>query len=753
MSTSITVRPDGVGVITLDNAPVNSLSQALVSSFKQEFPKLVNDSNVKAIVVTGKGPLFCGGAEISEFGVVAAAGKDAFKDTSPVQSLSDMIDMIDASPKTTVAALNGQALGGGAEVGLACHYRFASPKAAVAFPEVNLGLLPGGQGTQRLPRVAPLPTAMTMILQGKALPAKEAMKNGIIDAIAKGDSVVDEAAAFALSKPPHPISKRPVPHANRFMAAGGALEQGLLMAWNMAPGMIAPEAIINCLKAACSKMSFKEGLKVEASEFTRLVFSVQSAALRHLFFAERAAGKVPGVNAKPAPLKKIGILGAGLMGGGIAMCFAQKGVPVVLKDAKQEWLDSGMKKITGLWGAQAKKGRMTKEKYEQLVSLIKPTLNYEDFADVDMVIEAVPEIMDLKKQVFLDMEKHMRPDALICTNTSGLNIDDIACILKDPSRVMGCHFFSPANVMQLLENIRTAKSSEKCLATGMAMGKLISKKTVMVGNCDGFVGNRMIAPYGAEAKMLWEEGATLQQVDAAATKFGMAMGPMSLGDLVGQELFWKQRKAAGDMTKQTKTYYGPYEITDWLCDQGRFGQKTPDPKIKADGRGLFIHKGRSKEVDPEVVAKMEEVRNMKGVTPRTITDEEIVERLFFSLINEGFKILEEGFVAKSSDVDIVYIFGYGFPPAKGGPMFFAENYVGFAKILERLKVYDAQAKERFTKNNRYLPVDYFEPSKLLEACAAKQAAKAKAPPGATLIDVVLKEFRGKGSGPGPFSKL
>jgi len=460
---------------------------------------------------------------------------------------------------------------------------------------------------------------------------------------------------------------------------------------------------------------------------------------------------VPGVNEKPAPLKKIGILGAGLMGGGIAMCFVQKGVPVFLKDAKQEWLDDGMKKIQGLWGGQAKRGRLSQDKYKQYMSLLKPTLDYADFKDVDMVIEAVPEIMDLKKQVFLDIEKNTKPDALICTNTSGLNIDDIAAVLKDPSRVMGTHFFSPANVMQLLENVRTSKSSTKTLATGMAMGKLISKKAIMVGNCDGFVGNRMLAPYAGEAKMVLEEGASIEQVDAAAQKFGMAMGPMALGDLVGLELFWKQRKAAGDMQKQTKTYYGPYELTDWLCEQGRFGLKTPDPKIKANGRGVFIHRGRSKEVDPEVVAKLDEVRKAKGMTPRAVSDEEICERLFFSMINEGFKILEEGYVARSSDIDLAYIYGYGFPPAKGGPMFYAENYAGFKKILERVKYYNEQAKERLTKNSNYLPIDYFEPSKLLEACAAKEGTKVF--PGQTLIDVVLADFRKKGSAPGPFAKL
>jgi len=735
----------------LNNAPVNSLSEALVTSFKAEFPKLVNDPNVKAIVVTGANGFFCGGAEISEFGKIQSMGRDAFKDVSPVAPLAAMMDMIDASPKTTVAAINGMALGGGAEVALACHYRVATGKTALGFPEVNLGLLPGGQGTQRLPRVAPLMVAIQMILLGKPMPAPAAKKSGIVDDVAKSDDVVGEAAAYALGHKPKPISKRRVPDASKLASMAGAFTSAREMAETQAPGMISPMAILRCLEAACEPISFQEGLKVEAREFTDLVFGVQSRALQHLFFSERLISKVPGLKAKAAPIKKVGILGAGLMGGGIAMCFAQKGVPVVLKDAKQEWLDAGLKNITKLWEGQAKKGRMTPEKYKQLVGLIKPTLDYADFGDVDIVIEAVPEIMDLKKQVFLDMEKTMRPDALICTNTSGLNINEIAGVLKDPSRVMGCHFFSPANVMQLLENIRIDKSADRTLATGMAMGKLIGKKAVMVGNCDGFVGNRMIAPYAGEAKMLFEEGATIDQIEKAVTDFGMAMGPMALGDLVGQELFWKQRKAAGDMKKQTKTYYGPYELGDWLCDQNRFGMKTPDPKIKANGRGIFIHRGREKTVDPEVIAKQEEIRKMKGITARAISNEEVIERLFFSLVNEGFKILEEGYVSRPSDVDIVYIFGYGFPPAKGGPMFWAENYVGFKKILERLKVYAAAAKERFTTNKHYLPIDYFVPSKLLEQCAAKEGMKV--PAGMSLIDICLKENRKATPGPGPFSKL
>eukprot|EP00932_Pfiesteria_piscicida_P009945 SRR837773.20779.p1 GENE.SRR837773.20779~~SRR837773.20779.p1 ORF type:complete len:411 (-),score=253.89 SRR837773.20779:80-1156(-) len=355
--------------------------------------------------------------------------------------------------------------------------------------------------------------------------------------------------------------------------------------------------------------------------------------------------------------------------------------------------------------------------------------------------------MSLKKEVFAALDKHTRPDALICTNTSGLNIDDIASVLKDPSRCMGTHFFSPANVMQLLENVRTAKASPKTIATCMEMGKLLSKKTILVGNCDGFVGNRMISPYASEAKQLVEDGATIEQVDRVAEQFGMAMGPMTLGDLVGQELFWKQRKAAGDMKKQTKTYMGPYELVDWLCEQGRFGQKTPDKSIGATGRGIYIHKGRDKFVDPEVVAKIEEIRKMKGVTARKVTDEEVIERLFFPLINEGFRIMEEGFAQRSSDIDLAYIFGYGFPPAKGGPMFWAENYVGLPKLLERLKVYGAEAKKRFTTNKHYLPIDYFEPSQLLQDCvqAEQMGMKAKVPAGVPLVDAVLN-FKKKQGG-------
>mmetsp|Transcript_11728 Transcript_11728/g.31657 ORF Transcript_11728/g.31657 Transcript_11728/m.31657 type:complete len:755 (+) Transcript_11728:54-2318(+) len=754
MSTQISLRPDGVGVLTLNNPPVNSLATALVKSLQENFKTLVSDPTVKAIVLTGLGDFFCGGAEITEFGELIRQGPEAFGDSLPTQAFHDVMDLIDASPKTVVAAINGPALGGGLEIALACHYRVAAPKATVGFPEVQLGLLPGGEGTQRIPRVAPLEVALPLLLTGAPLKMDKAAKAGIVDAIATGP-VVDYAAEMSLAKAPAPISKRPVSTVTRLKVASGALDMALVQAVNKGPkGMIAPEAIVTCVRAACSNKSFREGLQVEGRQFTKLLFSLQSAALRHLFFAERVASKVPGIEAPAAPIRKIGILGAGLMGGGIAICCAEKGLPVVLKDAKQEWLDAGMKNIVGTWGGQVKRGRLPEAKAKQYMALIKPTLAYEDFADCDIIVEAVPEIMSLKKEVFEALDRHTKPDALICTNTSGLNIDDIASTLRDPSRCMGTHFFSPANVMQLLENVRTAKASEQTVATCMAFGKLLGKKAVLVGNCDGFVGNRMLAPYASQASHLLEEGATVEQIDSVAEAFGMAMGPMSLVDLVGQELFWKQRKAAGDMKKQTKTYMGPYELTDWLCEHGRFGQKTPDKTIGASGRGVFIHKGRSKVVDPEVVAQLEVIRRAKGITARAVPDEEIEERLFLPLINEGLRILEEGHAARSSDIDVVYLYGYGFPPAKGGPMFYAEHYVGFPKLLERMKFHAAETKYRYTTNTHYLPVDYFEPSQLLIDCAeAEQSGmKAKVPAGVPLVDAVLQS-RKKGAGASASSRL
>ncbi|CAD7955482.1 unnamed protein product [Amoebophrya sp. A25] len=705
-TTQCSVRPDGVAVIVMDNPPVNSLASGLVKSFNENLQKVIKDPAVKAVVVTGKGPLFCGGFAIEEF---ATAGPQA------VMNMHAMINGLDACPKPTVAAMNGQALGGGGEVALACHYRVATETAQIGFPEVLLGLLPGGQGTQRLPRVAPFDVALQMIMTGQSVNMVKAQKAGIVDKVEpKGSNLIDAAAAFALTKGPRPISKMKVPVANKVMAQGGGLEMAKLQASKSARGMIAPDSIVECFRAACLGKSFEDGVQVELNEFGKLVMSPESASLRNIFFAERAALKVKGNTAKPVPIKKVGIIGAGLMGGGIAMNFLKKGIPVIIKDAKKEWLDNGVSTIRKNYEITVSKGKMKPEKMKQLMGLLTPTLDYNDLKDVDIIIEAVPEIMSLKKEVFTELSKVCRKDCLVCTNTSGLNIDEIAAVYPHSEKVMGTHFFSPANVMQLLENVRTAKADAVTLATCMAMGKLINKKAVLVGNCDGFVGNRMLGPYGAEARMMVEMGADLGVVDKAAFDFGMPMGPFTLFDLVGLELFWKQRKAAGNMQLETKVSIGPYEMGDWLCEQGRYGVKT--------GRGIFLYDAKTRKklkLDPEVPAKLAEIQKQKGVKPRPFTAQEVCERLFYPLVNEGFKILEENMAQRPSDIDIVYVYGYGFPPYKGGPMHWADNIEGLDNILAGLRKYGKERTALVAGNKSYRNVEYWTPSKLLVECVEK----------------------------------
>ncbi|CAD7966879.1 unnamed protein product [Amoebophrya sp. A120] len=705
-TTQCMVRPDGVAVITLDNPPVNSLASGLVKSFNENLAKVSKDPAVKAVVVTGKGALFCGGFAIEEF---ATAGPQA------IMNLHNMINGLDACPKTTVAAINGQALGGGGEVALACHYRVAVDNAQIGFPEVLLGLLPGGQGTQRLPRVAPFDVALQMVMTGQNLNMMKANKAGIVDKVEpKGSPLLDAAAAFALSKPPRPISKMKVPIGNKVMAKAGGLDMARLTASKTARGMIAPDAIVECFQAACLGPSFEAGVAVEMEQFGKLVMSPESASLRNIFFAERQALKVKGNTAKPTAIKKVGIIGAGLMGGGIAMNFLKKNIPVVIKDAKKEWLDAGVGTIKKNYDITVAKGKMKPEQAKKLMSLLHPTLDYKDLKDVDIIIEAVPEIMPLKKEVFKELGKVCKKDCLVCTNTSGLDIDEIAAAYSYPEKVMGTHFFSPANVMQLLENVRTKKADAVTLASCMAMGKLIGKKAVLVGNCDGFVGNRMMGPYGAEARMMVEQGADMSLVDSAAFKFGMPMGPLTLADLVGLELFWKQRKAAGNMQMETKVSIGPYEMCDWLCEQNRWGVKT--------GRGIFLYDAKTRKklkLDPELPPKVAEIQKSKGVTPRSFDEKEVCERLFFPLVNEGFKILEENMAQRPSDIDIVYVYGYGFPPYKGGPMHWADNIVGLDNILAGLKKYGKERTELVSKNKNYRQVSYWEPSKLLEECVSK----------------------------------
>lgn len=557
-----------------------------------------------------------------------------------------------------------------------------------------------------------------MIMTGQHFNTKKCKKSGLLDAVVpKGQSIVDEACKFVLSKggKTRPISKMTAPMANKIMAKAGGLDMALLQSDKAMKGMIAPEAICRCVAAAVSLNgeTFKEGCELELNEFLGLVMSKESAGLRNVFFSERAATKVKGApkDVKPAKLNKVGVVGAGLMGGGIAMCFIKKGVQVVLKDAKKEWLDGGMATIKKNYDITVAKKKMTREKADKEFGLIKPTLDYKDFADVDMVIEAVPEIMSLKKEVFTELGKVLKKDAILCTNTSGLDIDEIATAFPDPTRVMGAHFFSPANVMQLLENVRTAKASMHTIVSAMAMGKLIGKKAILVGNCDGFIGNRMLGPYGAEAQKMIMEGAGIEQVDdcIGPRGFGVAMGPISMADMVGLDLFWKARKAKGDPKAETKVSMGPFDLGDWLCESGMFGQKA--------SKGMFLYDAKTRKkkgVNEECVKKVDELRAKFGYKPRAIKDEEIVERMMYSLVNEGFKILDEGFAQRPSDIDIAYIYGYGHPPVRGGPMHWADNWLGLDEVLEKLKKWDAHAKQQKASNPNYWYHDYFVPSKLLE---------------------------------------
>lgn len=715
MTTHLSVRKDGVAVIQLDNPPVNSLASTLVKSFLENFQKCENDDKVKAIVVTGKGSLFCGGAAVDEMG----------KGNGPemITNLHNLINALDGCKKVTVAAINGQALGGGCETTLGCHYRVAVPHAKMGFPEVLLGLLPGAQGTQRAPRLMPLEMVLPMIMSGQPLDMVKAKKGKLVDHVCgPKENVVDVAAEFALAKKgvTRPISKMKPATVDKIKAKAGGLDMAQLSASKMARGMVAPDAIIECFKACMFGKSFEDGVNVEMEQFINMVTSKESLSLRNLFFAERAALKVKGNTANATPLKKVGIVGAGLMGGGICMCFIKKGIPVVLKDAKKEWLDAGVATLKKNYDISVKKGKMKPEKAKQLMSLITPTLDYSALRDVDIIIEAVPEIMSLKKEVFTELGKVCKKDCLVCTNTSGLDIDEIATAYPHPEKVMGTHFFSPANVMLLLENVRTKKADAVTLATCMAMGKLISKKAVLVGNCDGFVGNRMLGPYAAEAKMMVEEGCDPEQLDKAAYNFGMPMGPISLGDLVGLELFWKQRKAAGNMQLETKVSIGPYEVSDFACEKGWFGIKT--------GKGYFVYDKKTRKkikINQEVLDHIKVVQKNKGVTPRSFTDKEINERLFYPLVNEGFKILEEDMAQRPSDIDIVYAYGYGFPASKGGPMHWADHELGLGVLLEGLMKYGKMRSDTVAKNKNYRAVSYWEPSKLLLECVQKKLSLAK----------------------------
>ncbi len=680
MSELVSLTRDGeIGIITVNNPPVNALSPGVPEGILSSIEAIQRDESIKAAVLIGGGRTFIAGADIREFGKVTSGEKKG-------GSLFPLLMAITDCSKPLVAAIHGAALGGGLEVAMAFHYRVAVPSAQVGQPEVNLGIIPGGGGTQHLPRLAGVEKAVEMCAFGEPISASEAFEFGIIDRIIEGDLLAG-ALAFArelvtmgapLRKTRELTDKLGNEQANAPIFAA-AREK----ARKTRRGQIAPLAAIDAVEAA-TKLSFEEGCKKEAEAFRQCLFSDQSKALIHIFFSEREVAKIPDVP-KETPvfeIRRAAVVGAGTMGGGIAMCYANAGIPVLLKEVSQEALERGMATITKNYANSVKKGRFSQQVMDQRLALITPTLTYDGFDEVDIVVEAVFEGMALKKQVFAELDKVCKPEAILASNTSTLNIDEIASATSRPHLVIGHHFFSPANVMRLLEIVRGKASSKEVIATSMALAKRLKKVGVLVGNCRGFVGNRMLAPYTREAQFLVEEGAKPEEVDAALYDFGMAMGPLAMGDLAGLDVGWRIRK---EYQHLEDPHLRRPLVADRLCEMGRYGQKT--------GAGWYRYDENRRPIpDPEVEQLIEQVAKEAGIQRRQITPEEIIERTMYALINEGAKVLEEGFALRASDIDIIYVNGYGYPAWRGGPMWYADT-IGLKKIYERICEFQAQHGE------------------------------------------------------------
>ena len=670
MAVDYTTR-DGVAVITLNNPPVNGLGLSTRLGIVDGIEKASKDASVSAIVIIGAGKAFSGGADITEFNTPKAMQEP---------TLHTVIDVVERSAKPVVAAIHSVAMGGGLELALGAHYRVASAGAQIALPEVKLGILPGAGGTQRLPRVVGLETALNMIVSGTPVLSEKLAGTALFDKMAEGD-LLAEAIAFAkqvgAKSGPHPLVRnRKIEHAN----AEGFIQFVRNGVTPMAKNFPAPLKCIDSV-AAGVKLGFDKGLAFERECFLALVQTPESRALRHAFFGERAASKIPDVpsDTPTRKVERVGVIGAGTMGGGIAMNFVNAGLPVTLLETKQDALDRGLATIRKNYESAVKKGRLTQEKLEERLALITPTLSYDDLGQADLIIEAVFEELGVKEQVFSKLDQVAKKGAILASNTSTLDVDKIAAFTKRPEDVVGLHFFSPANVMKLLEVVRGAKTSKDVLATVMQLAKKIKKTAVVSGVCDGFIGNRMVEQYIRQALFMLEEGALPSQVDRAIEKFGFAMGPFRMSDLAGNDIGWAIRKRRYQ-EKPNLTYS---KIADRLCETGRFGQKT--------GAGWYDYKPGdrvahpSKLVDDMIVAYSKE----QGATRRKISDEEIVERLVFSLVNEGALILEEGIASKASDIDMVYLTGYGFPLHRGGPMLYADT-VGLYNVERAMRKYAAQ---------------------------------------------------------------
>ena len=671
-STCVSLTLDGsVAVIAMNKPPVNGLGYELRRGIVEALDEASANVVVKAIVLTGTARAFSGGADVTEFGTPNAAREP---------NLLSVIKALEASEKPVVAAIAGQCLGGGLELALGAHFRVALPDASLGLPEVKLGLLPGAGGTQRLPRLIGLEAALNIIVFGAPVAAAKFKGTALIDAIIEGDLLAG-ATAFARQVV---AEARPLKRARDIKLREPNAQALLQFARNTvgagAKGFPAPLKCIDAVANAVGK-PFDEGMRLEREAFMALMVTPESRALRHVFAAERAAAKLPDVPAdtKLREIAKVGVIGAGTMGGGITMNFLNAGIPVVLLEMKQEALDKGLATIRRNYENSMKKGKLKPEQVEQRMALVTPTLAYDSFKDVDLVIEAVFENMDVKQTVFRTLDEVCKPGAILASNTSYLNLDVIAAFTKRPQDVVGLHFFSPANVMRLLEVVRGEKTAPDVLATSMALAKKIKKVAVVSGVCDGFIGNRMLARYGAAANGLINAGALPQQIDAALQKFGMAMGPFRMGDLAGLDIGWATRKRkAAEAGIDMKPM-----VADTLCEAGRFGQKT--------GAGWYRYEAGKRDPIPDAVTEqvITQYRADAGIAPRKVSDDEIVERCMFALVNEGARILEEGIAARASDIDIVYLNGYGFPLQRGGPMLYAD-VAGLPNVVRALKRFAAE---------------------------------------------------------------
>jgi 3-hydroxyacyl-CoA dehydrogenase len=684
---------DGVALVTIDRPPVNAIDQVVRAGLERAFAGLRARKDAKAIVVGCAGRTFVAGADIKEFdtGIAPPAYHDVFR-------------LIEDSPVPVVAAVHGTALGAGTELALACHYRVAEENARFGLPELSLGIIPGAGGTQRMPRLIPLEAAADMMLSGRPMPADKAKDLGLVDAIVKGD-VIAGAIGFAKDL----VSQGKGPRVTRNLPVRGVENVEKLFRKKRADiaksmrGRQSPQSLLQALEAA-AKLPFDQGLKVEGDISAKLVDASESRALRHLFFAEREVRKIPGLSESvhPRPIKSVGIVGAGTMGGGISMAFANAGIPVTLLDTKQEALDAGLAKIRKNYERSVSRGSLKPEQMAERLKLITPTLDNAALAAPDLVIEAVFENLPLKKEIFARLDKTAKPGAILATNTSTLNIDEIAATTGRPQDVVGLHFFSPANVMPLLEIVQAKRTANDVLATALDVARTIRKVGVVAKVCYGFIGNRMMDPYGREAEHCLLEGATPEEVDSALEGFGMAMGILAVYDLAGIDIGHLTRLALGNAFEKDPAFYRPSAM---LTERGWLGQKS--------GRGYYRYENGKRVPDPEVVKMLHDEGKRLGVPQRKPDATEILERCLYALINEGARVLEEGVAIRSSDIDVVYTSGYGFPRWRGGPMYYADT-IGLEKIFRRILEFQ-----------RTLDARYWQPAPLLEKLAKANSSFGK----------------------------